>query len=145
MIFMLVRDVMNKKVVTVEPGVTVKEAAKIMTRCGIGSLLVVDKNKKVVGVVTNGNVLETIAKGKDADLVTLEEVMSKKVVSVEPDKTIEHAVNLMVENKIKKLPVVDGNRLVGIVTASDIIVVEPKLIEEIAKLISINLVTCRGG
>jgi predicted transcriptional regulator len=67
------------------------------------------------------------------------------VITVEPDKTIEEAVNLMTKHKIKKLPVVEDNKLVGIVTASDIIVVEPKLIESIANLVSIKLPGYRGG
>jgi predicted transcriptional regulator len=67
------------------------------------------------------------------------------VITVEPDKTIEEAVNLMTKHKIKKLPVVEDNKLVGIVTASDIVVVEPKLIESIANLVSIKLPGYRGG
>lgn len=141
---MIVRDVMNKNVVVAEPEITIKEAAGIMSQYHIGSLVIL-KNKKIVGIITERNILIAVAHGKDAELTTVEEVMSKDVITVAPDKTVEDAVNLMIEHKIKKLPVVDGDKLIGIITASDIIVVEPKLIEGIANLISIKLPGYRGG
>lgn len=141
---MLVRDVMNKNVVVAEPEITVKEAAKMMSQYHIGSLVIL-KDKKIAGIVTGSDVLAAIAKDKDPELITVEEIMSKNVVTVAPDKTIEDAVNSMIEHKIKKLPVVDDDKLIGIITASDIIVVEPKLIEGIMSLISIKLPEYRGG
>ncbi|MEM7821817.1 MAG: CBS domain-containing protein [Candidatus Aenigmatarchaeota archaeon] len=141
---MLVRDVMNKNVVVSEPGITVKEAARIMSQFHIGSLIIL-KNKKIVGIITERDILISVAQGKEAELTTVEEVMTKNVITIAPDKTVEDAVNLMIEHRIKKLPVVDGNKLVGIITASDIVVVEPKLIEGIANLISIKLTGYRGG
>jgi len=141
---MLVREVMNKNVITVKPDVTIKEAAGIMSNYHIGSLVVLENNK-LLGILTERNVLVSVADGKDPELTTVEEVMTKKVITIDPSKTIEDAVALMIEHNIKKLPVVDGDKLVGIITASDIIVVEPKLIEGIAKLISINLPGYRGG
>lgn len=141
---MLVRDIMNKDVVTAKPDITVKEAAAIMTCHHIGSLVVLD-NEKIVGIITERTIMVSIADGRDAELTTIEEIMAKKVITIEPDKTIEDAVGLMAEHKIKKLPVVDGDKLVGIITASDIIVVEPKLIESVANLLSIKLPGYRGG
>ena len=141
---MIVRDVMNKNVVVAKPDITVKEAAGIMSQHHIGSLVIL-KDKKIVGIITERNILIAVAQGKDAELTTVEEIMSKNVVTVAPDKTVEDAVNLMTEHKIKKLPVVEGDNLIGIITASDILVVEPKLIEGIANLISIKLPGYRGG
>jgi CBS domain-containing protein len=141
---MLVRDVMNKNVVVAEPEITVKEAAGTMSQYHIGSLVIL-KDKKIVGIITERNILIAVAQGKDAELTTVEEIMSKNLVTVATDKTVEDAVNLMIEHKIKKLPVVDDDKLIGIITASDILVVEPKLIEGIANLISIKLPGYRGG
>jgi len=141
---MLVREVMNKNVMTVKPDVTLRKAAEAMSNYHIGSLVVLENNK-LVGILTERNVLVAVADGKDPELTTVEEVMTKKVITISPDKVIEDAVALMTEHRIKKLPVVDGEKLVGIITASDIIVVEPKLIEGIAKLISIKLPGYRGG
>jgi CBS domain-containing protein len=141
---MLVREVMNKNVMTVKPDLILKKAAEIMSNYHIGSLVVLENNK-LTGILTERNVLIAVVDGKDPELTTVEEVMTKKVITIEPDKTIEDAVALMKENNIKKLPVVDNDKLVGIITASDIIVVEPKLIEGIAKLISVNLSGYHGG
>jgi CBS domain-containing protein len=141
---MLVKDVMNPNVITSKPDITVKEAATIMYKHHIGSLIIVEEDR-IVGIITEGDVLKTIARDLDLNVIPLEEVMTKNIVSVEPDKKVEEAVNLMIENRIKKLPVVKDGKLLGIITASDIMVVEPKLIENIANLISIKIPGYRGG
>lgn len=141
---MLVKDVMNKKVVIAKPDITLREASVIMNKFHIGSLVIVEKNK-IVGIITERNILIAVAEGRDPDLVTAEEIMSKKVITIEPDKRVEDAVKLMMEHKIKKLPVVAEGKLVGIITASDIIVVEPKLIEAVASLLSMRMPGYRGG
>lgn len=142
---MLVRDVMNKNVVIAKPDVTIREASGVMNKFSIGSLVVVE-DKNIVGIITERNVLTAVAEGKDPETMPIENIMTKKVITITPDKPVEEAVDLMVKNKIKKLPVVgEGNKLVGIITASDIIVVEPKLIASIASLISLRLPGYRGG
>jgi CBS domain-containing protein len=135
---------MNRKVVTARPDITLKEAAAVMTKFHIGSLIIL-RDEKIVGIITSSDILKAIAEGKNADITLAEEIMSKNVIVIEPDKAVEDAVNLMLEHKIKKLPVVEGEKLIGIITASDIIAIEPKLIENIAALISLKLPGYRGG
>ena len=141
---MLVKDVMNKNVIVAKPDVTVREASKVMAKFHIGSLIIQSAGK-IIGIMTERDVLQAVATGKDPETTLVEEIMSKNVITIEPDKKIEDAVELMIEHKIKKLPVVSEGKLVGIITASDIIVVEPKLIASIANLISIKLPGYRGG
>jgi len=141
---MIVKDIMRKNVIVAKPDVTLREASKVMSQFQIGSLIITER-KKILGILTERNVLSAVAKGKNPELVTAEEIMAKNVITIEPDKNIEEAVELMVKNRIKKLPVVKDDKLIGIVTASDIIVVEPKLIESIASLVSIKLPAYRGG
>lgn len=141
---MLVKDVMNKNVVVAKSNATIREAAKVMNKFRIGSLIVL-KEEAIAGIVTERNVLTAVASGKDTDSTAIEEIMTKKVVTVDPDQTVEAAVDLMIQNKIKKLPVVEDNKLKGIITASDIVVVEPKLIASVANLISMKLPGYRGG
>lgn len=141
---MLVKDVMNKNVVVAKSDATIREAAKVMNKFRIGSLIVL-KEEAIAGIVTERNVLIAVASGKDTDSTAIEEIMTKKVVTVDPDQTVEAAVDLMIQNKIKKLPVVEDNKLKGIITASDIVVVEPKLIASVANLISMKLPGYRGG
>lgn len=141
---MLVKDVMNKTVVAAKPEMTIREATKVMSQRHIGSLIVLE-GEKIAGIITNTNVLNSIAERKDPDTTAVADVMSKDVITIEPDKRIEDAVELMMKYKIKKLPVVDNEKLVGVITASDIMVVEPKLIEAIASLISVKIPGYRGG
>lgn len=141
---MLVKDIMNKNVVVGKPDVTIREVSKVMAQLHIGSMVIVEGGK-IVGIVTERNVLNSVARGKDPDITVVSDIMSKDVVTIEPDKKVEEAVDLMVKHKIKKLPVVRDDKIVGIITASDIVVVEPKLIENIASLISIKLPKYSGG
>lgn len=141
---MIVRDVMRKNVVVAKPDVTIKEASQVMGDMHIGSLIV-RKEEDILGILTERDVLLAVAKGLSPEETSIDEIMSKKVVTIEADKKLDEAVDLMVKNKIKKLPVLDGKKLVGIITASDIVVVEPKLIANIASLISIKLPGYRGG
>ncbi len=141
---MLVRDIMNKNVVVSKKDATLKEASEVMSKLHIGSLLIVDK-KKIAGIITHSDIVKAIAAEKKPDITLAEEIMSKKVVTIEPDKKLDDAVSLMIENKIKKLPVVEEGKILGIVTASDIVVVEPKLVASIANLLSLQLPGYKGG
>jgi len=141
---MLVRHVMNRKVVTAKLNTTLREAAAVMSKLNIGSLVIVEDDK-ISGIITSTDILKAIANGKDVETTLVEEVMSKPVIVIDPDKKVEDAVNIMLEHKIKKLPVVEEDKLIGIITASDIIAIEPKLIENIASLISLKLPGYKGG
>jgi len=135
---MLVRDVMNRTIYVCEQDISVSEAAKIMINKGIGSLIVVENNK-IIGIVTNRDIMKAVASGEDLNKVKVRNIMTKNVVTITPSDTVEKAVDLMVKYKIKRLPVLDGDKLVGIVTVSDIIVIEPKVIQNLASLLSIKI------
>jgi CBS domain-containing protein len=142
---MLIKDVMNRNVIAVKPETSVREAAKVMAKYHIGSLIILEENR-IAGIITEGDILrKVIVEGKDLDETKVRDIMTEKVFTIEPDKTIEDAVRLMMEKKIKKLPVIENEKLVGIITASDIMVVEPKLIEAIASLISLKIPGYQGG
>jgi CBS domain-containing protein len=112
----------TKSVKTISPGDTVKEAASVMSRHNIGSLVVVNSNKKVVGIVTERDIIEKVnARDKLASRVRIEDIMTSKVITIDANALIDDAVYLMVKHRIKKLPVLDNNELVGIVTSTDIV------------------------
>lgn len=134
---LLVKDVMNKNVVVAKPIVTLREAAKVMGEMNMGSLIVMEE-EKILGIVTSTDILKAIGDGKDPDKVTIGEIMSKNVITIQADEPLDKAVDIMVKNKIKKLPVLMNERLVGIITVSDIAIVEPKIIASLATLISLN-------
>jgi CBS domain-containing protein len=129
-----VKDIMNTDVKTIRPGETVQKAAEIMKEFRIGSLIVI-QGAKLVGIVTERDILnQVVADGKDPAEVKIEDVMTRDVIMVLPEMTIEEAVDLMMEKKIKKLPVVSNNKLIGILTATDIITAEPRMLKQLGTL-----------
>ena len=133
---MLVSDILNRDIKTCRPDTTVREAAQTMNKWRIGSLVVVDGTGKVVGIVTERDILTSVvAAGKQSDSVKVEEIMTKEVVMIDKNTTLEEAAQVMTERKIKKLPVLDRGTLVGIVTATDLIMYEHALIEKMASLL----------
>ena len=137
---MKVKEAMNKNVKTVRPDSTVKDATKSMVDNGVGSLIVLSGAGMVTGIITERDVLtDIVIKGMDSAKVKVEDVMTKKLVTVSPESSLEDAADLMTKHKIKKLPVVDQNgSLIGIITATDLIRYEKELIEKVAELISVS-------
>jgi len=123
-----VRDVMVREVITVDESSSVKEAVDIMNEFQIGSLIVLEKGK-AKGIVTERDFLRrVIAEAKDVLNTKVKEIMTTPLVVVESGMDLEEAVNMMFQNKIKKLAVVDANKLVGIVTLTDIARFQPQMI-----------------
>ena len=119
---MRVKEIM-RNVQTVSPEATVKEAADLMNKRAMGSLVVITDNKKVVGIVTERDILEKVtAKDKLPSKVLIEHIMTPKIISIEPGALLDDAVYLMIKHKIKKLPVVgEKEELLGIITSTDLI------------------------
>ena len=118
---MKLKEVM-KSVRTISPDETIKEAAGIMSKYGIGSLVAIDSKKKVVGIVTESDIIKNVsAKDKLASRVRVNDIMSKNVITIDSNSLLDDAVYLMVKHKIKKLPIIENNELVGIVTSTDIV------------------------
>ncbi|MEM3356272.1 MAG: CBS domain-containing protein [Candidatus Bathyarchaeia archaeon] len=129
-----VEDVMVKEVITIDENSTVKEAAEIMNKFEIGCLIAVRKGK-AMGIVTERDLLKrVVAEARDANKTKVKDVMSSPLVVVEPNMELEEAVKLMFQMKIKKLPVVDGKRLVGLVTLTDIARFQPQMIKILKQL-----------
>ena len=126
------KEVMSKRVVTVSETKTVREAARLMNRHEIGSVVVTNRGK-VMGIVTGRDVLRIVALGKDADKLKMSNIMSRPVIVGEEDHDLPSAIKVMVLHKIKKLPVVRGARLVGIVTLTDFARVGPVVHDMMAK------------
>lgn len=118
---MKIKEIM-KEVKTISPEETVKDAAVLMNKYSIGSLVVVDSKKKLVGIVTERDIMQKVtAPNKLAGKVLVEDIMSNKLITIDANDLLDDAVYLMIKNKIKKLPVIDNDELVGIVTATDIV------------------------
>jgi CBS domain-containing protein len=115
-----IRDIMNKKVITIDRDKTAQDAAKMMAQHEVGSLVVVSDGKPV-GIVTERDLVRKVCT-KDilSNKIPLTEIMSSPVISADPDLPIETAVQRMFNNKIRRLVILDNDKLVGIITVSDL-------------------------
>ncbi|MCL4835522.1 MAG: CBS domain-containing protein [Caldilineaceae bacterium] len=126
---MEVRDWMTPNPVTVAPDAPLAEAYRLMEENEVRRLPVVNKQRELVGIITRSDLLQHVPFFPDEEELeeelpyinlTVEEVMSYDPISIESTDTIQAAAELMLEAKISGLPVRAGNRLVGIITESDI-------------------------
>ncbi|MGE5555424.1 MAG: cyclic nucleotide-binding/CBS domain-containing protein [Methanocella sp.] len=115
-----VKDIMTKEVITIEPSKTVFEAAQIMTEKGLSCLIVVIKAFPV-GILTERDIVRRIVAKRASPDTKITEAMTKNLITVEPETSLREAARIMSTNKIRRLPVLKQNKLVGIVVASDFV------------------------
>jgi CBS domain-containing protein len=124
-----VHDAMTSNVLTVNPKTSVAEAANLMTRFKIGCLII-KSNSKPDGLITESDIIrKVVSKDLKASEITIGEIMSKNLISINPGSELNEAARIMAKSKIRRLPVVDENVLVGILTSSDVLMVSPELTE----------------
>jgi len=126
-----VRDWMTPNPITINSGASVGEARATMERDDIRRLIVIDEDHALVGIISWGDVVEAwpsrftmLAPSEARELmarVLVDEVMTEAVLSVDPETSIAEAVNLMFEHHIGALPVLEGQRIVGILSNSDLL------------------------
>jgi CBS domain-containing protein len=113
-----ISEVMTEAAVTDRPDDSLQQAARKMWDQQTGSLLVLD-GKDLVGIITERDVLRTVATGSPLD-TPVSEVMSKDLITVEPTTSLREAAAIMTERWVRHLPVLEGGRLVGIVSQRDL-------------------------
>ena len=115
-----IRDLMTRSPATAEPSRTVAAVAQIMAQEHVGPVPIVEGGR-LVGLVTDRDlVIRVIAEGRDPNSTTIGEIASADLVTVEPDTDLSEALQLMAQNQVRRLPVVEGGQLVGIVAQADI-------------------------
>jgi CBS domain-containing protein len=115
-----IREVMTQHVVTVPGSAPLAEAARRMREDDIGDVIVMDGDA-MCGMVTDRDiVVRGIAVGKDPQSATVSEICSHELVTAAPDDTIDHAAQLMRERAVRRVPVVEGGRPIGIVSIGDL-------------------------
>ena len=122
---MIVSDIMNP-IATVNEDITLKEAARIMTREGIGSLILLNK-RTPQGIITERDIVKNVSNINENIL----KFINKKLITISPEATIDEAADAMATKKVKRLIVVKDKKLKGIITATDIIVNADALNEDI--------------
>ena len=139
-----IRDLMVKKVITLQAHASVHGAVKLMNENKIGSLVIV-RNGETVGILTERDMLERVLeKCKNPKETHVFEVMTSHVITGTPEMEIPEATSLMFKNKVKKLPIVERDKLVGMVTLTDVAratSVDGETIELVEKLSNMHLLS----
>jgi len=119
-----VKELMEKEVVCVEESETIKDAAKIMIKRGIGGIPIIDKKLRIKGIITERDFVKLLINEADSfeDVLNkkIEEYMSRGAVSAHPTETLGAALRKMLENGFRRLPIVKDDLLVGLVTATTV-------------------------
>lgn len=117
---MKVSDIMNSSTVSVSPDETVALAARLLSRHNIGSLPVCGQDGSVKGVITDRDiVLRCVAPGEDPENTQVRQVMSRSIVTVSPEDDVKRASELMGTAQVRRLPVTENGKLVGILALGD--------------------------
>ena len=124
----LVKEAMKANPVTVKTKTTVKEAAELMKKKGIGNCIVVDD--KPLGIITESDILKkVVAEDLKASEVLVEEIMKTPLIVIDPYVEIKEAMKTMSKCNIRRLPVIENGNLIGIITQKDVLRLSPMLLE----------------
>ena len=118
---MFVRDLMNSAVVSITPEESAALAARLLSRHDLGSLPVCGQNGRLVGIVTDRDIItRCVAAGEDPSRVPVQDIMSRAPVTIAPGDDIHAAARQMAARQVRRLPVVEGGKVVGMVSLGDL-------------------------
>ena len=118
---MTVRQIMTTEIDTVLESDSLVTAAKRLALADVGALPVCDDGKHLRGIVTDRDlVVQGIAKGKNPETTTVGEIETRKPVSVTPDSTLDETASLMASHRIRRIPVVANDKVVGMISQADV-------------------------
>ncbi len=146
---MNVRDIMTEEVRSASPADSLVDVARMMRDLNVGTIPLCE-DERLIGLITDRDiVVRCVADGHDLDACTARDFMSTDLVTITPDTSTDEAMQLMAKHQIRRLPVVEGNRLVGIVSLGDLAVesrgVDSQEIKEGLKDISLPIHQTEGG
>jgi signal-transduction protein with cAMP-binding, CBS, and nucleotidyltransferase domain len=133
------REVMNRRLTTIDIDATVARAAKAMCHDEVGSVIILDHNKPI-GIVTEEDLAcKVVALDLKPSTVHVNEIMSTPLITVSAEKTVGYAAKMMVKHKVRRLPVIDEHyKVIGIVTVRDLLAVSSEQNDLLMDLIEIN-------
>ena len=115
------REIMSSGVDCIGENETVAEAARKMAQLGVGALPICGEDDRLKGMLTDRDItVKVVAEGKDPNTCTAGELAQGKPVTIGADDTLEELVRTMAQHEVKRVPVIDGHRLVGVVSESDV-------------------------
>jgi|SRR3989344_568429 len=134
----LVSDIMTREPISINPETNLLECARKMVKKKTGSLVLAEKNK-LVGMISRHDVLWALIKKSKSSLSSIKakDISPKKILTIKPSATLDEAIKKMKSSKFERLPVVENNKLVGIITIKDILNFHPEIypeLEEFAKI-----------
>lgn len=115
-----IKDIMRKNVISINQEMTIKDAAIMMNDSNVGCVIVTDKNIPI-GIFTERDFVRRVSAKEKPISTHLSEVMSTPLITVSPDETVWEAAEIMKKNKIHKILVQQNNKIIGILTATDIV------------------------
>ena len=116
----LVNQIMSKTVLTADKNTTLQEAAQEMKKLSVGCVIVTE-NEKPVGIVTERDFVTKVAVEGRPLFTEISEIMSSPLITIDPEETVWEASEIMKEKLIHKLPVIENDKAIGIITTSDIV------------------------
>jgi signal-transduction protein with cAMP-binding, CBS, and nucleotidyltransferase domain len=123
-----IADAMSQSPKNISEDASILDCAKVMLEKRVGSLLVINE-EMLEGIITEKDVVRVIAKGLDPTNTTVGEIMSTRIHSSKPDDDLTEAMHHMYKNKVRRLPVIHKGKIVGIITMTDILRIQPALFE----------------
>lgn len=117
---MTIADVMTKSVISIDASMTVNESAKMMEDAKVGAIIVMEHNSPV-GIVTERDFAVKVVAHAYPITSPVKQIMSSPLFSINSNETVRTAADLMHDRKIRKLPVIDDDHVIGIITATDIV------------------------
>jgi CBS domain-containing protein len=111
-----VAEVMNRNVLSVDPTASIGEAAEKMVDAGVGAVVVMEDGVRLIGIVTERDILRAVAQRARAAEARVRQWMTESVITIEPETTVDEAATMMFEKNFRHLPVMRDGRLLGIVS-----------------------------
>jgi len=118
---MQVRAGMSDVVLTINPGHSLRDAARAMDARGVGAAVVIDLEQPGPGIITERDILQSVGRGQDPDRERVSEHLSAQLTFASPDWSLERAAEAMVRGNFRHLVVVDGGEMIGILSMRDIV------------------------
>ena len=115
------RDIMTSDVLTVSPRLSVEAAIKILVENRVTGLPVVDEEGKLCGIFTETDRLNMLIANRPPESITVEEVMTRGVITVDQNASVEQINELLLRANIRRVPVVDGGEIIGVVSRRDVV------------------------
>ena len=120
---MKIREIMTNELVTVRPSDSISRAARLMRDADIGDVLVTGEDGRLLGILTDRDItVRAVARELDVSQAPVGDFMSSSLFTATPDADVEDGAHIMAQQQVRRLPIVEGGRLVGIVSLGDIAV-----------------------